>query len=296
MSACDLTSVRYGNVPAGPADRIAPPPLPDTESAELAAYYRRLEASLLAQGLLRRDGGGVDTPFTDVQLAQNFVRIALFEEYTDRGGVLNAQQSVSKLRRWDEPIRMRVEFSETFPADVSATDKAAILGFTERLTRITGLPIRQVNINPNFHVLVLNEAERRAFEPRLRAIFPGISESSVRAFVDLPRDQQCIVIGTFDETGATYSRAVALIRAEHPDLLRLSCYHEEIAQGLGLGNDSPRARPSIFNDDEEFGLLTTHDELLLQMLYDPRLVPGMTAAEAAPIARQIAAEIMAGTM
>jgi hypothetical protein len=43
-----------------------------------------------------------------------------------------------------------------------------------------------------------------------------------------------------------------VIRAEHPDLLRLSCLHEEIAQGLGLPNDSPRARPSIFNDDEEF--------------------------------------------
>ena len=58
--------------------------------------------------------------------------------------------------------------------------------------------------------------------------------------------------------------------------------------------DSPAARPSIFNDDEEFGLLTTHDELLLQMLYDPRLTPGMTAAEAAPIARVIAREYMEG--
>ena len=41
----------------------------------------------------------------------------------------------------------------------------------------------------------------------------------------------------------TYTRAFAVIRAEHPDLLRLSCLHEEIAQGLGLANDSPRARP-----------------------------------------------------
>ena len=40
-------------------------------------------------------------------------------------------------------------------------------------------------------------------------------------------------------------------------------------------------------------LLTTQDELMLQMLYDPRLTPGMTAAEAAPIARVIAKELMA---
>ena len=47
--------------------------------------------------------------------------------------------------------------------------------------------------------------------------------------------------------------AVAIVRGEHPDLMRLSCIHEELAQGLGLANDSPYARPSVFNDDEEFG-------------------------------------------
>jgi hypothetical protein len=85
-----------------------------------------------------------------------------------------------------------------------------------------------------------------------------------------------------------------VIRAEHPDLLRLSCLHEEVAQGLGLANDSPTARPSIFNDDEEFALLTRHDELLLRILYDARLRPGMQSREAAPIARAIAEELVGG--
>ena len=92
-----------------------------------------------------------------------------------------------------------------------------------------------------------------------------------------------------------YSQAVALIRAEHPEALRLACVHEELAQAMGLANDSPEARPSIFNDDEEFGLLTRHDELLLRMLYDDRLRVGMSAAEAAPIARVIATELVGGT-
>ena len=58
-----------------------------------------------------------------------------------------------------------------------------------------------------------------------------------------------------------------------------------------LANDSRNARPSIFNDDDEFSLLTNHDELLLKMLYDPRLEPGMTAREAEPITRIIAREL-----
>ena len=83
-----------------------------------------------------------------------------------------------------------------------------------------------------------------------------------------------------------------MIRAEHPDLLRLSCLHEEIAQGLGLANDSPRARPSIFNDDEEYALLTRQDELMLRILYSPELRPGMSLAEAEPIVRMLAARLM----
>lgn len=55
-----------------------------------------------------------------------------------------------------------------------------------------------------------------------------------------------------------------------------------------------RARPSIFNDDEEFSLLTRHDELLLRILYDPRLRPGITEAEARPIVTTIATELMGG--
>ena len=57
---------------------------------------------------------------------------------------------------------------------------------------------------------------------------------------------------------------------------------------MGLPNDSPDARPSLFNDSLEFALLTEHDEILLRMLYDPRLQPGMTVAEARPILPAVA--------
>ena len=267
---------------------------PSETSAALAQHYRRLQSDLLARGLLRTDGGGPDTPITDTTLARNFVRIALFNEYADDGTTLISQATASQLRRWDQPIRMRIEFGAGVTLDQRISDRNAIRAYAGRLARLTGLQIVQTTDQPNFHVLVLTEDDRRAFEDDLRALVPGISNATVRAFTDLPRDQLCIVIGTFRPDGAGYDKAIALIRAEHPDLMRQACIHEELAQGLGLANDSPRARPSIFNDDEEFALLTTHDELLLRMLYDPRLRPGMRAAEAAPIARQIARELVAG--
>ena len=59
---------------------------------------------------------------------------------------------------------------------------------------------------------------------------------------------------------------------------------------------SPDARPSLFNDSLEFAFLTEHDEILLRMLYDPRLRPGMSIAEARPLLPAIARDAMADRM
>ncbi len=126
---------------------------------------------------------------------------------------------------------------------------------------------------------------------------PGVTPASLNALRNLRRDTYCIVAayaGGADPS--TYTTAVAVIRAENPSLMRLSCIHEELAQGLGLANDSPTARPSIFNDDDEFALLTHHDEDLLKILYDPRLTAGMSAEQAMPIVRTIARELTGGPL
>ncbi len=297
LAACTPEVPRTVDPGTRPQTRIAPLPVvtpaPSAESEALALYYGRLQNDLLAQGLLRGDGGGADTAFTDTMLARNFVRIALFDEYVTDGDFLRPQATVSRLRRWDQPVRMSVEFGPSVAPDQRARDQASVASYAARLGRVTGQSIRVSDSAPNFHVLILNEDDRRAYGNRLREIVPGISTGSLNAILNLPRDQLCIVVAFSEGGSASYSKAVAVIRAEHPALLRTSCIHEELAQGLGLANDSPQARPSIFNDDEEFGLLTSHDELLLRMLYDPRLQTGMAPATAAPIARQIAREIMA---
>lgn len=292
LAACEPVAAPPPDV-ASPPPPAAVPPL-TSESEALVAYYTRLEQDLLTRGLLRTDGGGPDTPFTDAMLARNFVRIALFDEYRDDGTVLRSQQTLSRLRRWDSPVRFAVDFGPTVPLAQRAADTDRVTAYVNRLARVTGHPMTVTGGgSANFHVLILNEGDRRGYESALRALVPGIADSSVRAFLNLDRTTHCLVIAFAGGGSSSYSKAVALIRGEHPDLLRLSCIHEELAQGLGLANDSPAARPSIFNDDEEFGLLTTHDEMLLRILYDARLRAGMTAAEAAPIARQIARELLA---
>ena len=299
LAGCDMPQ------PVAAPPRPAPPPadaaapVPSQASQAVAAHFARQEASLLARGMLRTDGGGPDTPFTAAMLAENFVRIALFDEYTEVRGRLVSGPTPSSLRRWEAPVRMRLEFGASVAQATRQGDRRDVAGYTARLARLTGHPVSLLPAaagpeQANFHILVLDEDERRTAEDRLRRLLPGIDATSVRIITDMPLGVSCLVMAFAPAGSHVYSRAVAIVRAELPDLSRLSCYHEELAQGLGLPNDSPRARPSLFNDNEEFALLTRHDELLLRILYDPRLRPGMREAEARPIVLRLAKELMPG--
>lgn len=304
LSACDVpppddtgTEPRTGTAPAPrPAEPpAAPAPIVTEESAELSRYYRQVQADLLARGLLRTDGGGPDTPFTDTDLVRNFERIAFYDEYQRDGTLTPSDGRQSQLKRWEVPVRMAIEFGASVDPATRTKDRNEVILYARRLARITGHPISVGSGPANFHVFVTGEDDRPALPGRIRQIAPRISDRALDIFRTLPRSIHCLVVALTDETGgSSYTRAIALVRAEHPDLTRRSCYHEELAQGLGLANDSPYARPSIFNDDDEFALLTTHDEMLLTMLYDPRLDAGMSANEARPILRQIARELTGG--
>lgn len=261
-------------------------------SRAIRAQLEAAEKALLARGLLRSDGG-TEIEMTPERLTEDFVQIALRDEYMREGGQLVPRTVPAPLRRWTTPVRLFIEFGPSVAPAQQARDRAEIAAYAARLSAATGHPVTLEPAGGNFAVLILSEDERRAIGPRLAALVPGIPDSDIAAMTGLSPQNYCTVFAYSRGNATTYAQAVALIRSETPPRLRRSCVHEEIAQGLGLANDSPTARPSIFNDDEEFGLLTPHDELLLKILYDPRLRPGMTEAEARPIVLAIARELLA---
>ncbi len=267
--------------------RAPQPSGPSEASQDLARYYKRLENDLVIQGLMRRDGGGVDTPFTDNDLLRNFVRIGFFEEYQRDKGLLPSQSGPVAIKKWTGPVRIGVEFGRNVPADVKASERARVAAYASRLARVTGHPITVSNASPNFVVLFMSNDDRAQSRARALEVIPAIAKSNLAIVTNLPRSTQCFVISAGVRSENDLGVALAYIRSELTDLQRLACIHEEIAQGLGLTNDSPRARPSIFNDDEEFALLTTHDEMLLEALYNPALKPGMGLEEARPILRRL---------
>ncbi|NSY38615.1 DUF2927 domain-containing protein [Leisingera sp. ANG59] len=259
---------------------------PSADSAQLAYYYNALERDLLTRGLLRTDGGGPDTPYDAEDLARSFEQLAFYDEYGGAG-------IADGLGRWAGPVRIAAEFGPSVQAEQRDRDRDTLADYAARLARITGHSVSTVSGRANFHVIFASLDDSAYVAERVRELLPAISARDLSLLAAPPRSFYCLVVaGGPQSDPLSYTRGVALIRAEHPDLVRKSCVHEEVAQGLGLRNDSPRARPSIFNDDDEFALLTSFDEKLLQMLYDPRLKAGMSLEEARPIIRILAREAM----
>lgn len=263
------------------APPVAPAPPASAEAARLAALQERLRAS----GRLRTERAPADAPYGPAELERNFRRIAFYGELPNGPAPAGAPVTLGK---WRGTVVWHVGGDGARPSDrVKMTRLAA------QLAPLTGLRFEEAPgaRDAIMEIAVLTDAGRRALRDRYAAQGREEERRLVERWIAAPT-MLCFAATWRDEDvpGAYDRRALIGIRAELPDLWRESCFDEEVAQALGLINDYDRARPSVFNDDEEFAFLTTHDEALLRLLYDPRLRPGMTEAEAVPILRRILAE------
>ncbi|MEO1315071.1 MAG: DUF2927 domain-containing protein [Pseudomonadota bacterium] len=264
-----------------------------------AEDYAAYEATLRAVGDLRTETAPPDAPFTNDDLVRNFSRVALRHEVDIERPGSDENAATNPLQRWEQPIRYRL-----VGQGVTQADRLEVASFLGRIGRLTG---RSVSVAPfppeapptvappadagvNLMILITEPGERVAVSEALGQLHPALRRS-----FDLWRRSASVVCAATNLVAEQDSHAIVfgmiMLGSEVGGLLRRSCLHEEITQALGLGNDHPEVRPSIFNDDEEFALLTRHDEWLLRVLYDPRLRPGMTEEEAMPIVRRIVEEL-----
>jgi len=298
VAGCEAVRHREA-APAAAAPVAVAPPEPRADPAAgpdpLVSFYKEVQGELTASGRMRLDTAPADAPFGVDELVRNFERIALYDEYVDMGGRFVRRESPALLRKWDQPVRVGVVIGPSVPSEIAARDREGVEAFTARLARLTGLDMRTTEgPDANFLVMILSSAEQALAAEATSTQFPDFQPAVLGALGGTPIDTFCTAYA-FAEPGrpSAYAAVMVLIRAEHPPLTRASCVHEEMAQAMGLPNDSPDARPSLFNDSLEFAFLTDHDEILLRMLYDPRLRPGMTAAEVRPLLPAIARDAMA---
>ena len=264
----------------------------DTKEAKLIKYYSRLEERKISLGLLRQDGGGADTPFDVDDIVEAFDQLAFYNEYNiDKNQLLPNSNAVS-LAKWKLNTNISVRFGRSVEKKQKEKDLQEINGLIKSLSDITDHKIQFSQQNENMYIVIANRKEIKDLIGEIGLTHPEFDPTRIPIITQLPKDIHCMAMTSMSsKPNSAISSALVIIRSELPVIMRRACFHEEIAQSLGLTNDSHLARPSVFNDDDEFATLTKFDEILLQILYDHRLNSGISKREASQLVRQIANEI-----
>ena len=272
--------------------------------------WENLVSTYSNTGKMRTDRSPVDAPLSADLLAKNFELIAFEFEDNPLGRGKKSRQSPAILRRWEAGLHYNV----IGPIDGLGNAKAEVARMTAWLSKLSQRQFSEVKPHflrgkddPAANVLIMM-GDGDYFDllttpyARNSILKKGSDQKGARAALDFVEDwhessSPCAATVFWrneqdDSKFGTIVYAVVAIRTDIGQLLLQSCVEEELAQIMGLTNDDASVRPSLFNDDQEFSLLTNHDILLLRTLYDGRLKSGMPVETAMPIVRQIVSELI----
>ena len=208
--------------------------------------------------------------FTDAELIDGFNRTVFGSEYPTFGW------QAWIVKKYVDPVRVFID-------DRSGLGKAAAVArFVRSLpAKIANLDIAVVarREDANFHIFIVDRSAYR--DVVTNEIYDRPSSSFAPG--------KCLV--RVVSTGDGISRSDAVIVADEGDFLFRRCTIEETLQGLGPINDDPTLDASVFNDASLHSTFTDFDRHILNMLYDPRVQPGMTHLEAKRILPEVAADV-----
>ena len=263
-----------------------------SQELKLRKYYNRLEERKLSLGLLRQDGGGTDTPFDVEDIVEAFEQLAFYNEYKIGENQLLPNTDMVNLGKWNSTINISMRFGNSVATKQKNKDLLDIHNLLLILSEATKHKMKISNKNINMYIVVGNQKEVAELISKIGTNLPEFDPKRIPIITRLPKDIHCLAMTSMSAgPNSEIKSALIIIRSELPKLMRIACFHEEIAQSLGLTNDSHLARPSIFNDDDEFATLTRLDKILLQILYDNRLKSGISKQNSFQLVRQIAKEI-----
>jgi DUF2927 family protein len=82
-----------------------------------------------------------------------------------------------------------------------------------------------------------------------------------------------------------------ILTVDTGDFTFLDCAYEELLQALGPINDTSSVPWTMFNDNVSMGFFDVYDQYILNLLYDPRVRPGMTVEEVKAVLPQVLADV-----
>jgi hypothetical protein len=207
--------------------------------------------------------------FTDAQIAEGFFKIAF-------GAELAVAGRADRIRKYEAPVRVFVE-SRAKP-DRRRQVAAAVADIA---TRIEHLDIAMTD-DPRAANVAVTLVRNRDLAATIRAFYGRDRARRIQRSLE----PQCLSGFRKDEEYRILHSDVILV-VDAGDFIFYDCVYEELLQALGPINDDPTVPWSMFNDDVQKGFFDVYDQYLLNILYDPRIRPGMTREEVRALLPQV---------
>jgi Protein of unknown function (DUF2927) len=201
------------------------------------------------------------TDFTNHEIADGFFKIAF-------GAELQLGQPEARIRKFDGPVRIFVA-SKGLPDRRS--EIAAIVG--DIRARIDHLDVTVTN-DPNAANFFVTLVAKRNFKRTLRSLYGNEKAKRIQQSLQ----PQCLS-GIGKDERFRIRRAEVILPVDAGEFTFYDCAYEELLQALGAINDDRSVPWTMFNDDVQMGFFDVYDQYLLNILYDPRVRPGMTKDE-----------------
>jgi hypothetical protein len=202
----------------------------------------------------RRASERVD--FTDDEIRDGFFKIAF-------GAELQLEAPAERVRKFDEPVRIFV-VSKGVPDRRS--EIAAIVADIRARVNHLDVVITNDRQAANFSVTLVADRDLR------RTIRSRYGNDRARR-IQQSLAPQCLS-GIGKDNRYRIRRAEVILPVDAGEFT--DCAYEEMLQALGAINDDRSVPWTMFNDDVQMGFFDVYDQYLLNLLYDPRIRPGMT--------------------
>ncbi len=224
---------------------------------------------------IARNKGSEQRSFTDQQIIDGFFKIVFGAEFHVAG-------RTDRIRKYDVPVRIYID-SRAKP-DRQAQVAAVVADIRDK---IKGLDIAIVKKRKEANVTVTLVRDRD-LEKTIRAFYGRDRARTILQSLE----PQCLS-GFRKDDFYRIVKSDVLIVTDAGDFIFYDCAYEEILQSLGPINDDSSVPWTMFNDDVQMGFFDIYDQFLLNILYDPRIKPGMSAEEVRKLIPQILPDVRA---
>jgi hypothetical protein len=201
------------------------------------------------------------TDFTNEEIREGFFKIAF-------GAELQLDKPVERVRKFDEPIRI---FVVSHGVPDRRPEIAAIVDDIRAHVNHLDVAITNDRRSANFVVRLVAE---RNLDRTIRSLYGNDKAKRIQQSLS----PQCLS-GIGKDDRYRIRRAEAILPIDAGDFTFYDCAYEELLQALGVINDDRSVPWTMFNDEVQMGFFDVYDQYLLNILYDPRIRPGMTKDE-----------------